>query len=289
MSLKSKLESGEFIVTSEIGPPKGICLDKVIEEILPVKNRVDAVNATDLQSAVMRLGSLVSCVILKQNGFEPIVQFTCRDRNRLALQSDILSAAAFGLENVLALTGDHPSLGDHPETKPVYDIDSVHLVDIMRHLRQGFDAAGNKLSEPFPKLCIGAVVNPGADPLEPEIIKMEKKMACGAEFFQTQAVYDIRTFEKFLSASSYLKPKILAGIVYLKSERMARYMNENVPGVFVPEEIIREIAGAEDKKSKSVEISVRLASELKRMCQGIHLMPIGWHFLTPGILEALGR
>ncbi len=289
MSLKSKLESGEFIVTSEIGPPKGICLDKVIEEILPVKSRVDAINVTDLQSAVMRLGSLASCVILKQHGFEPIVQFTCRDRNRLALQSDILSAAAFGLENVLALTGDHPSLGDHPEAKPVYDVDSVHLVGMMRRLTEGLDAGGHKLNEPFPKLCIGAVVNPGADPLEPEIIKMEKKMAAGAEFFQTQAIYDMRIFEKFLAASSYLKPRILAGIVYLKSERMAQYMNENVPGVFVPDEIIREISGAEDKKSKSVEISVRLACELKKMCQGIHLMPIGWHFLTPAILKALDR
>lgn len=289
MSLKSKLESGEFIVTSEIGPPKGISLDKIIAEILPIKNRVDAINVTDLQSAVMRLGSLASCAILKQNGFETVVQFTCRDRNRLALQSDLLSAAAFGLENVLALTGDHPSLGDHPEAKPVYDIDSVHLVDMTRRLTQGIDAGGHKLSEPFPKFCIGAVVNPGADPLEPEIIKMEKKIAAGAEFFQTQAIYDIRIFEKFLAACRHLNAKLLAGIVYLKSERMARYMNDNVPGVFVPDEIIREIAGVADKESKSVEISVRLARELKGMCQGLHFMPIGWYSLTPRILDALGR
>ncbi|MFH1691355.1 MAG: methylenetetrahydrofolate reductase [Candidatus Omnitrophota bacterium] len=289
MSLKSKLEANEFIVTSEIGPPKGIALDKIIEEIMPIKNRVDAINVTDLQSAVMRLGSLASCVILKQNGFEPVVQFTCRDRNRLALQSDLLSAAAFGLENVLALTGDHPSLGDHPQAKPVYDIDSVHLVDMARCLRQGFDAGGHKLSEPFPKFCIGAVVNPGADPLEPEIIKMEKKMAAGAEFFQTQAIYDIAVFERFLCACRHLNPRILAGIVYLKSERMARYMNENVPGVVVPDEVIAQIARVEDKKNMSIEISVRLATELKKMCQGIHLMPIGWYALTPVVLDSIGK
>lgn len=284
---KEKLASGRPIITSEIGPPKGISLDKILAEIAPIKGRVDAVNVTDLQSSVMRMGSLAASVILKNHGFEPILQMTCRDRNRLALQSDALSASALGIENILALTGDHPSLGDHPGAKPVFDLDSVQLVDILRVLQTGVDAGGNKLVGTAPKYCLGAVVNPGADPLEPEIIKMEKKLEAGAEFFQTQAVFDIRVFETFLKSCSYLNAKVLAGVVLLKSERMAQYMNDNVPGVTVPEDIIKEMAGAQDKKVKSIEISVRLIKELKGMCGGIHIMPIGWYSIVPPILDAI--
>ncbi len=287
MTFKEKLSSNASILTTEIGPPKGISLDKILSEIAPLKNRVDAVNATDLQSSVMRMSSFAACILLKQHGFEPVLQVTCRDRNRLALQSDALSAAALGIHNVLVLTGDYPTLGDHPEAKPVFDLDSVQLLEVLRVLQTGQDMNANKLLGPAPTFCVGAVVNPGADPLEPEIIKMEKKIEAGAQFFQTQAVYDIKVFERFLDASKHLKTNILAGIVLLKSERMARYMNDNVPGVLVPESIIDEISQAQDKKAKCVEIASRLIIELRKMCRGVHVMPIGWYDVMPAVLDAI--
>ncbi|MCM8791560.1 MAG: methylenetetrahydrofolate reductase [Candidatus Omnitrophica bacterium] len=288
MNFKEKIKSGKFLVTSEIGPPKGIETAGILEEAEFIRNKVDAINVTDLQSSVMRLGSLAVCILLKQRGFEPIYQLTCRDRNRLALQSDLLSAAALGIENVLILTGDHPTLGDHPEAKAVFDLDSVQLLQIAKKLTEGFDMKGNKLEGRPPKFCLGAVVNPGADPLEPQIIKMEKKIEAGAEFFQTQAVYDIKIFENFLKKIKYLKTTILAGIVLLKSAAMARYMNKNVAGVSVPHELIKEMEEAKEKTEKSVEIASRLIKELRNMCQGIHIMPIGWNRLVPKVLEVAG-
>jgi len=275
-------------VTSEIGPPKGIETKTLLEDAELIRGRVDGINVTDLQSSVMRLGSLAVCSLLKQKGFEPIYQLTCRDRNRLALQSDLLSAAALGIENVLILTGDHPTLGDHPEAKPVFDLDSVQLLEVTRGLEQGVDMKGNKLIGVPPKFCLGAVVNPGADPLEPQILKMEKKIAAGAEFFQTQAVYNIKTFENFLNKTKHLKTTIMAGIVLLKSAGMAKYMNKNVAGVFVPDDLIKEMEETKDKQAKSVEIAARLIKELKPMCQGIHVMPIGWDRVVPKVLDASG-
>lgn len=275
-------------MTSEIGPPKGIETKTILEDAELIRGRVDAINVTDLQSSVMRLGSLAVCSLLKQKGFEPIFQVTCRDRNRLALQSDILSAAALGIENLLILTGDHTTLGDHPEAKPVFDLDSAQLLEVVRKLQEGFDMKGNKLEGAAPKFCVGAVVNPGADPVEPQILKMEKKIAAGAEFFQTQAIYDIKIFENFLSKIKYLKTTILGGIVLLKSAGMARYMNKNVAGVFVPDNLIKEMEETKDKVAKSVEIAARLIKELKPMCQGIHIMPIGWDKKVPLVLDAAG-
>ena len=236
----------------------------------------------------MRLGSLAVSFLLKQKGFEPIYQLTCRDRNRLALQSDLLSAAALGIENILVLTGDHPSLGDHPEAKPVFDLDSVQLLQVARKLESGQDMKENKLTGVAPRFCLGAVVNPGADPLEPQIMKMEKKIAAGAEFFQTQAVYDIKAFENFISKTKHLKVPIMAGIVLLKSAGMARYMNKHVAGVFVSDDLIKEMEEAKDKPAASVEIASRLIKALKPMCQGIHIMPIGWDKIVPRVLEASG-
>ncbi len=286
MNFKERLQSGKFLVTSEIGPPKGIETKQLLEDAELIRGRVDGINVTDLQSSVMRLGSLAVCVLLKQNGFEPIYQLTCRDRNRLALQSDVLSAAALGIENILILTGDHTTMGDHPDAKPVFDLDSVQLLQVVRQLQAGTDMKGNKLIGVPPKFCMGAVVNPGADPLEPQIIKMEKKIAVGAEFFQTQAVYDIKTFENFLNKTKHLKTTIIAGIVLLKSAGMARYMNKNVAGVFVPDNLIKEMEETKEKQAKSVEIAARLIKELKPMCQGIHIMPIGWDKVVPKVLEA---
>lgn len=288
MNFREKLEAGNFIVTSEVGPPKGIDITHLLEEAEVIRNRVDAINVTDIQSSVMRLGSLAVSAILKQKGFEPVFQLTCRDRNRLALQSDILSAAAFGIENMLLLTGDHTTLGDHPQAKPVFDLDSVQLLQVASLLQQGTDMNGNKLEGPLPKFCLGAVVNPGADPLEPQIIKMEKKIEAGAQFFQTQAVYDVKVFENFLNKTRHLKTKVLAGIVLLKSAGMAKFMNKNVAGIFVPDNLIKEMEDAKDKTAQSVDIGSRLIKELKPICQGIHIMPIGWNRFVPRLLDASG-
>jgi len=288
MTFKEKIQAGKFLLSSEIGPPKGIQVERLLEDAELIRNRVDVINVTDLQSSVMRLGSLAVCSLLKQKGFEPLFQLTCRDRNRLALQSDLLSAAALGIENVLLLTGDHPQLGDHPEAKPVFDLDSVQLLRAARKLESGVDMKGNKLDGRPPKFCLGAVVNPGADPLEPQIMKMEKKISAGAEFFQTQAVYDLKTFENFLSKTKHLKAPVMAGIVLLKSAGMARFMNKNVAGVFVPDNLIKEMEAAKDKVAVSVDIASRLIKELKPMCQGIHIMPIGWDKVVPRVLDASG-
>lgn len=287
MSIGKKLESGEFIVTSEIGPPKGTDVEEILEDAELIKGRVDGINVTDLQSSVLRVGSLAVCRLLKERGQEPVFQITCRDRNRLALQSDLLSAAILGIENVLVITGDHPRLGDHPGAKSVFDLDSVQLLEVIKKLQSGQDLAGNELKG-APKFCVGAVVNPGADPLEPQIIKMEKKIAAGAQFFQTQAVYDVKLFEKFIESIKHLKTTVLAGIVLLKSAGMARYMNKNVAGVSVPDNLIEEMDKAEKKGAKSVEIAARLINELKGLCQGVHIMPIGWDKKVPLVLDAAG-
>ena len=288
MTFKEKIRAGKFVLTTEIGPPKGIETDRILEEADLVRGRVDGINVTDLQSSVMRLGSLAVSSILKQNGFDPIFQVTCRDRNRLALQSDILSAASLGINNILALTGDYPTLGDHPEAKPVFDLDSVQLLQVIKGLEAGADMKGNKLEGRAPEFCKGAVVNPGADPLEPQLMKMEKKIAAGAEFFQTQAIYDVAQFERFLQKTRHLKVPVCAGIVFLKSAGMARFMNKNVAGVSVPDNLIKEMEAATDKVATSVAITVRLIKELKPMCQGIHLMPIGWGKFVPRVLDEAG-
>lgn len=287
MTFCEKIKQGKFIVTSEIGPPKGTDVKEILDDALLIRGRVDAVNVTDLQSSVMRIGSMAICHLLKDEGIEPIFQLTCRDRNRLALQSDLLSASVLGIENVLLLTGDYPSLGDHPEAKPVFDLGSVQLLEAAKMLGEGKDMKGNALKG-APKFCIGAVVNPGADPLEPEIIKMEKKIRAGAGFFQTQAVYDVELFKRFMENAKHFNTTIMAGIVLLKSAGMARYMNKNVAGVFVPDNLIKEMEETKDKSAKSVEIAARLIKELKPLCQGIHIMPIGWDKKVPLILDAAG-
>jgi 5,10-methylenetetrahydrofolate reductase len=287
VTFSDKIKSGEFAVTSEIGPPKGTDIKETLDDALLIKGRVDAINVTDLQSSVMRIGSMAVCHMLKDMGIEPIFQMTCRDRNRLALQSDLLSASVLGIENILLLTGDYPSLGDHPDAKPVFDLGSVQLLEVAKTLSSGKDMKGNALKG-APKFCMGAVVNPGADPLEPEIIKMEKKIASGARFFQTQAVYDVELFRRFLDQAKHLKTFIMAGIVLLKSAGMAKYMNKNVAGVFVPDNLIAEMETTKDKSARSIEIASRLIRELKGLCNGIHIMPIGWDKKVPAVIEAAG-
>jgi 5,10-methylenetetrahydrofolate reductase len=290
MSFREALESGKFLVTAEVGPGKGTDVEHLLKDADVIKDRVDAVNVTDLQSSVMRLGSMAVCHLLKDRGIDPIYQVTCRDRNRLALQADLLSGWVLGIRNILALTGDHPSLGDHPQAKPVFDLDSVTLLEAARKLHSGVDMAGKELKGAPDFLC-GAVVNPGADneaALDLQIIKMEKKIEAGAKFFQTQAVYDLDVFEKFMKRVEGFGAKVLGGVILLKSVGMARYMNKNVAGVFVPEPLIDEMKASEDKARASMDIAVRLIKGMKDLCDGVHIMALGWENKIPSILNELG-
>ena len=289
MNLEEKLKNGKFVITSEVGPPKGTNILPHIEEAEKLRSRIDAFNVTDIQSSVMRLGSLAVCRLLFEKGVEPVFQLTCRDRNRLALQSDLLSASVLGIRNVLILTGDHTVLGDHPQAKPVFDLDSVSLLEAAKGLMAGKDMVGNEL-DGKPDFFPGAVVSPGYQPIELQVMKMDKKIEAGARFFQTQAVYDIRSFENFMKETSRFNVPVLAGIVLLKSAGMAKFMNENVAGVSVPENYIKMMASA-DKKDRS-RISIQIAAELirgmKDMCSGIHMMPLGWDRHVPAVLEEAG-
>ena len=287
MKLIERFKQGKFVITCEAGPPKGIEMEQMMSELEPLRDKVDAFNVTDLQSSVMRVGSLATCRLLKDKDLEPIMQLTCRDRNRLGLQSDVLSAAVLGIENLLCLTGDHPTMGDHPQAMPVFDLDSVQLLSGVKDLMGGKDMAGNDLEGRPPQFCVGAVVNPGAEPLEPQIIKMEKKIQAGAEFFQTQAVYEVDKFARFMKKVKHLKAPVMAGIIFLKSPGMAKFMNANVAGVHVPDELINELAAVpkEQRVGKSLEISARLITELKDLCQGVHIMALGWERHISTFLE----
>ncbi|MDQ7838632.1 MAG: methylenetetrahydrofolate reductase [Thermodesulfobacteriota bacterium] len=290
MSFRQALESNKFLVTAEIGPGKGTDTGVLLEDASILKDRVDAINVTDMQSSVMRLGSLAVCHLLTDMGIDPVLQVTCRDRNRLALQSDLLSAWVLGIRNVLALTGDHPTLGDHPQAKPVFDLDSVSLLEVIGKLNGGADMVGNELKGATDFLP-GAVVNPGADTeaaLDLQIIKMEKKMEAGARFFQTQAIYDLDLFEKFMRRVEGYKTKILGGVILLKSAGMARFMNKNVAGVFVPEYLIKEMTETKDKVKTSIEIAARLVNGMKDLCHGVHIMAIGWEKRVPQVLDEAG-
>ena len=290
MSLKEALASGKFVVTAEVGPLKGTDTTELVEVAEILRGRVDAVNATDQQSSVMRLGSLVTCCILQQHGLEAVLQMTCRDRNRIALQSDLLSAWVMDIKNVLALTGDVPALGDHPQAKSVYDLDSVQLLRAIAKLNEGFDMVGNQLKGK-PDFFAGAVVNPGADTeasFELQIIKMEKKIKAGAKFFQTQAVYEPEKFYKFMKRVEQYHVPVMAGVIPLKSVGMARFMNKNVAGVFVPDSLIQKMATATDKTQTGLQITADLIKQLKGVCQGVHIMAIGWEKKVPQILDIAG-
>lgn len=290
MGLREALESQEFLVTAEIGPVKGTDVGALLEDVAVLRDRVHAINVTDMPSSVMRLGSSAVCHLLTDLGVDPVFQLTCRDRNRLALQSDLLSAWVLGIRNVLALTGDHPALGDHPQAKPVFDLDSVSLLQVISGLNSGFDMAGKELKGATDFLC-GAVVNPGADTeaaLDLQIMKMEKKIAAGARFFQTQAIYDLDLFEKFMKRVQGYKTTIVGGVILLKSAGMARFMNKNVAGVHVPDHLIKEMVDAPDKVQKSIEIAARLVRGLKDLCDGVHIMAIGWEKRVPQVISEAG-
>lgn len=288
---KDALNSGRFVITSEVAPPKGTNLEKMLHHIDLLKDRVDAINMTDHQSSVMRFPSLGGCLAIEERGGEPILQMTCRDRNRLALEADLLLAYTRGVRNVLCLTGDAVPVGDHKEAKGVFDLDSLQLLKTIRLLSSGQDLGGNNLDGAV-EFCAGAIVTPEAQPIEPQLIKFEKKVEGGAEFFQTQAIYDLENFSRFMEHARRFPVKILAGIVLLSSARMARYMTENVPGIFVPQDLIDELAGMpkEEMLAKGIEIAGRMIAALKKdaICDGVHIMAIGREEVVPDILAAAG-
>ncbi len=287
MKLTQLFSDDRFVITSEAGPPKGVDTADMLEQVDLLHDKVDAFNVTDQQSSVMRLGSLAVSHLLKQRGAEPIFQLTCRDRNRIAIQSDLLSAYVLGIENVLCLTGDYVSLGDHPGAKPVFDLDSVSLIYTVRTLCEGHDLAGQELLG-TPDFCIGAVVSPGANPIEPQIMKMQAKIEAGAQFFQTQAVYDLDQFNEFMRQIEHLKVPVLGGIILLKSAGMARFMNRNVAGVHVPEHVIKEMEAATDRVATSIQIGARLIRGMKDLCHGVHVMALGWEQWVPDLLSEAG-
>jgi len=286
---EEKLYSGEFLVTTEIGPPKGADTSEMVHHIDLLKDKVDAINVTDHQSSVMRFPSIGGCLLVKEHGGEPILQVTCRDRNRLAIQAELLLAYSRGIGNVLCLTGDSVDVGDHKEAKPVFDLDSVQLLKMARTMESGTDMEGNELKG-APKFCLGASVHPEADFIEPQLLKFEKKVSAGAQFFQTQGIFDLASLRRFMQYASQFDVKILAGIIVMASARMARYMNDNVPGIIVSQSIIDELATAEKGKGlqKGIEIAARLIKTIKEenLCHGVHIMAVGNESIVPDILEA---
>ncbi|MDO9289726.1 MAG: methylenetetrahydrofolate reductase [Thermodesulfovibrionales bacterium] len=291
MSFKDILNSGKFTVTAEVGPPKGTDIKEMIHHMEFLKGKLDAVNVTDNQSAVMRICSLAVCKIAMEHGLEPILQMTCRDRNRIGLQSDLLGASILGIKNVLCMTGDHVSAGDHKGAKPVYDIESVQLLKAVDGLNNGKDMSGNELKGTT-DFFQGAVVTPEANPLEPQLMKFDKKVRAGAKFFQTQAIYDIEKFKEFMKHARKFPVKILAGFVVLKSAGMANFLNNNVPGIRVPQALIDEIkaAGKEKALDTGMNITARHIRQLKdeKICDGVHIMAIGMEDKVPMIMERAG-
>ncbi len=288
---RDALNSGRFVITSEVAPPKGTNLEKMLHHIELLKDKVDALNVTDHQSSVMRFPSIGGCLAIKERGGEPILQMTCRDRNRLALQAELMLAHTRGIRNVLCLTGDAVLVGDHNEAKGVFDLDSSQLLRTIRLMESGQDMGGNDLDGAV-EFCAGAIVTPEARPLEPQLIKFEKKVEAGAEFFQTQAIYDLESFGKFMEYARQFPVKVLAGIILLSSAGMARYMNEKVPGVFVPQNLIDELVSAPkgEALARGIEIAGRMIAALKRdsICDGVHIMAVNREEVVPDILTAAG-
>ncbi len=282
--LRETLEAGKFAVTAEICPPRGTDVADFIEKARLLKDKLVAANVTDNQRAVMRLSSFAASVLLLKEGVEPVFQMTCRDRNRIAIQSDLIGASVLGIENVLALTGDHVSFGDHREAKPVFDLDAVQLTATIKTLNDGHNLKGKELRGAT-NFFIGAVVAPGTIPFEPEWIRFKKKISAGARFFQTQAVYDMDGFKRFFERAEGLDVKILAGILLLKSAKMAEYLNKNVPGVDVPQSLIDELTAAPDQLEKGIEIAARQVKALRGYCHGAHIMAISQEASVPKILE----
>ena len=282
-NLQDKMAAG-FVVTSELVPPKGTDIQSLLDTASMLKGYVDAFNITDSHSARMRLAPVAAAHMLIDHGVEPILQMVTRDRNRIAIQSDMLGADVLGITNLVCMGGDPPHIGDHPDAKPVYDLSSDEVISVANALNNGSDYAGNKLNQST-NLHIGAVVNPGASDLDTEIAKMEKKANAGARFFQTQAVYDVEAFQNFMSAIAHLDVTVIAGIMPIKSVKMAEYANEKIPGICIPQSMIQEIADADDVAECSIRIASDLITALQPVCGGVHIMALGAEDRIPRILD----
>lgn len=280
--LAQALAAGEFVVTTEVAPPKGVDLSAVLATARQMQG-VTAVNVTDNQGANMRMTPLVLAGMLVREGIEPILQLTCRDRNRMALQSDLLGAAALGVENLLLLSGDHARFGDHSAARSVFDLDSVQLLNGVAALTQGKDLSGRPLSG-VPRFFPGAAVTPEAEPFELTLQKFRKKAAAGAEFFQTQAVFEPQRLEQFMAEARAFQVPVLVGVLLLKSARMARFLNERIPGVRVPLHLIQRLEQAEQPLEEGVAIAREMVAEARRLAQGVHLMTLGQEARIPELL-----
>lgn len=283
--LATALQAGHFVVTTELNPPKGTDLTALFDKAARLKGLVAACNLTDSHTARMTMSPLAVARLLHERGIETIVQVTGRDRNRLALQADLLGAAALGVSNVLCMSGDDPCSGDHPEAKPVFDLDAIGLLRALSALQAGHDLGGAAL-DGSPRFHAGAVVNPGAPDQEKELSRMADKVEAGARFFQTQAVYEPDAFAAFMESARVHDVPVIAGVLLLKSASMAKYLNEKVPGVTVPAALIRELDAANDRVATSLDIAGRLIRQLEPVCQGVHLMTLGWEAHIPRLLQA---
>ncbi|MFH1625421.1 MAG: methylenetetrahydrofolate reductase [Pseudomonadota bacterium] len=300
MKSESKLEQiltkGEFAVTSECGPPRGVDPDVIRKKGNLLKGSVDAVNVTDNQTSVVRMSSISSCVILKELGLNPIMQMVTRDRNRIAIQSDILGAAALGISNILCLTGDHQKFGDHPAAKNVFDLDSIQLIQTVKLMRDEGKFLGGDELKGSPKMFIGAAANPFADPFEIRVPRLAKKVAAGVDFIQTQCIYNLKKFERWMEMvrerGLHERVHILAGVTPFKSVGMANYMKKSVPGMDVPDELIERMKAApkEKKAEEGLNICVETIQRLREIegIHGIHVMAIEWEEMVPEIVKRAG-
>ena len=293
-NLEKVLEGGHFAVTAEVGPPKGTSAKVIQRKGELLKTYCDAMNLTDNQTAIVRMSSWSGCILLKEMGIDPVMQMVVRDRNRIAIQSDILGAVALGIRNVLCLSGDHQRFGNHPAAKGVYDIDSIQLVQTLKKMRDEKKfICGEDISGEVP-LYIGAVETPFADPIEYRVKRLAKKVQAGADFIQTQAIFDVAKFIKWMEMvrdeGLDKQVHILAGVIPIKSVGMARYMKDNVSGISVPDEIITRMKDAKVSKEEGVKIALEIIEQLKEIdgIHGIHIMAVAWEDIVPGIVESAG-
>lgn len=293
--LQTLFEQGEFVVTGEIGPPKSASGHGIREHAKHLVGYCDAANLTDNQTAIVRLSSIAAGVHVLQSGLEPIIQMTCRDRNRIAIQSDLLGAYSLGMRNVLCLTGDHQSFGNHPTAANVFDVDSIQLIRMVKRMKdEKVFACGEDIKKDEPRFFIGAVANPFADPFEVRVYRMEKKVNAGAQFFQTQIIFDLERFERWMELvrerGLHERSYIMAGVMPVKSAKVAGYMQKYVSGMIVPDEMIERLKRAEDQQAEAVEICVEQINHIKKIkgVRGVHIMAVGWEEIVPAIAEKAG-